>query len=155
MDVNTSGLKNLRTAVKLRVRHELACPFTEVQTLDTAEAWQLVEPNRVVRQDLHVLYAVLEHKVSNGTEVFIRVGDKGHQRDPRQNLDHRIPCQGLDLREGLKTSSKLEKARSLLRSKVAFYDKDRFFAPDITAATELLASRCLNELAPAKLLPSL
>ncbi len=101
MDVNTSGLKNLRTAVKLRVRHELACPFTEVQTLDTAEAWQLVEPNRVVRQDLHVLYAVLEHKVSNGTEVFIRVGDKGHQRDPRQNLDHRIPCQGLDLPEVL------------------------------------------------------
>jgi histidine ammonia-lyase len=64
-------------------------------------------------------------------------------------------CQGLDLREGLKTSPKLEKARTILRGKVAFYDKDRFFAPDIIAATELLASRCLNELVPAKLLPSL
>ena len=64
-------------------------------------------------------------------------------------------CQGLDLREGLKTSPKLEKARATLRGKVAFYDKDRFFAPDIIAATELLASRCLNELVPAKLLPSL
>ena len=64
-------------------------------------------------------------------------------------------CQGLDLREGLKTSPKLEKARGILRAKVAFYDKDRFFAPDIIAASELLASRCLNELVPAKLLPSL
>ena len=64
-------------------------------------------------------------------------------------------CQGLDLREGLKTSPKLEKARDILRAKVAFYDKDRFFAPDIIAASELLASRCLNELVPAKLLPSL
>ncbi|MFM9382545.1 hypothetical protein, partial [Pseudomonas sp. UV AK001] len=30
-----------------------------------------------------------------------------------------------------------------------------FFAPDINAATELLASRVLTELVPAKLLPSL
>ena len=43
----------------------------------------------------------------------------------------------------------------MLRDKVAFYDKDRFFAPDIIAASELLASRCLNELVPATLLPSL
>lgn len=62
---------------------------------------------------------------------------------------------GLDLRDGLKTSTKLEKARATLRSKVPFYEKDRFFAPDINAASELLASRCLNELLPAKLLPSL
>ncbi|MFM9381076.1 hypothetical protein, partial [Pseudomonas sp. UV AK001] len=30
-----------------------------------------------------------------------------------------------------------------------------FFAPDINAATELLASRTLNDLVPANLLPSL
>ena len=42
-----------------------------------------------------------------------------------------------------------------LRSKVAFYEKDRFFAPDIEAAMQLLASRCLNELVPANVLPSL
>ncbi|MNQ99309.1 Histidine ammonia-lyase [compost metagenome] len=64
-------------------------------------------------------------------------------------------CQGLDLREGLKTSAKLEQARGTLRSKVPYYEKDRFFAPDINAASELLASRCLNELVPANLLPSL
>ncbi|WP_167553693.1 aromatic amino acid lyase, partial [Pseudomonas syringae] len=64
-------------------------------------------------------------------------------------------CQGLDLREGLKTSPKLEQARSLLRSKVPFYEKDRFFAPDIEAASQLLSSTCLNPLVPARLLPSL
>ncbi|NVL42778.1 aromatic amino acid lyase, partial [Pseudomonas syringae pv. actinidiae] len=64
-------------------------------------------------------------------------------------------CQGLDLREGLKTSAKLEQARSLLRSKVPFYEKDRFFAPDIEAASQLLSSTCLNPLVPARLLPSL
>lgn len=64
-------------------------------------------------------------------------------------------CQGLDLRDGLKTSPKLEIARTTLREKVAFYEKDRFFAPDIDAAMQLLASRCLNALVPARMLPSL
>ena len=64
-------------------------------------------------------------------------------------------CQGLDLRVGLKTSPKLEIARTTLRSKVAHYDKDRFFAPDIERALKLLATRCLNDLLPVGILPSL
>ncbi|WPC05535.1 histidine ammonia-lyase [Pseudomonas benzenivorans] len=64
-------------------------------------------------------------------------------------------CQGLDLREGLKTSPKLEQARHTLREKVAHYQRDRFFAPDIEAASELLAERVLNALVPTALLPSL
>ncbi|MDH0746445.1 histidine ammonia-lyase [Pseudomonas sp. GD03842] len=63
-------------------------------------------------------------------------------------------CQGLDLRKGLKTSKKLEMARATLRDIVPFYEKDRFFAPDIEAATHLLASRCLSKLVSADLLPS-
>ncbi|MCY1458999.1 Histidine ammonia-lyase [compost metagenome] len=64
-------------------------------------------------------------------------------------------CQGLDFRTGLKTSPKLEQARGLLRAQVPYYQEDRFFAPDIEAASTLLASGCLNGLVPAKLLPSL
>ncbi|MDF0733212.1 histidine ammonia-lyase [Pseudomonas entomophila] len=64
-------------------------------------------------------------------------------------------AQGLDLRNGLKTSSRLEKIRALLRAEVRFYEKDRFFALDINAAAQLLASRCLNQAIPANLLPSL
>ncbi|MHC6227813.1 histidine ammonia-lyase [Pseudomonas sp. X10] len=64
-------------------------------------------------------------------------------------------CQGLDLREGLKTSVKLEEARQALRREVPHYDKDRFFAPDIEAAVELLAEGRLTGLLPAGVLPSL
>ncbi len=63
-------------------------------------------------------------------------------------------CQGLDFREERKTSTKLEQARAALRERVAHYEQDRFFAPDIEAASELLASRCLSALLPDKLLPS-
>ncbi|NUA31524.1 histidine ammonia-lyase [Cupriavidus basilensis] len=64
-------------------------------------------------------------------------------------------CQGLDFREGLKSSPKLEQARSLLRAEVPYYEKDRFFAPDIETASRLLATGILNALLPARLLPSL
>jgi len=64
-------------------------------------------------------------------------------------------CQGLDFRTGLKTTPALERARGLLRAAVPYYQEDRFFAPDIERAVELLASGCLNELVPARLLPSL
>ena len=63
-------------------------------------------------------------------------------------------CQGLDFRQGLKTTTALEEARHTLRERVAYYDKDRFFAPDIDAACELLSSGVLNALIPASLLPS-
>ncbi|MDT8893819.1 histidine ammonia-lyase [Halomonas sp. I1] len=63
-------------------------------------------------------------------------------------------CQGLDFRDGLKTTDTLEEARRVLRERVAYYDKDRFFAPDIDAASALLAKRHLSRLAPADLLPS-
>ncbi|MEX0584182.1 MAG: histidine ammonia-lyase [Natronospirillum sp.] len=63
-------------------------------------------------------------------------------------------CQGLDLRGDLKTTPALEQARSLLRAAVAYYDKDRFFAPDITAANTLLLERALSGLISQDLLPS-
>ncbi len=64
-------------------------------------------------------------------------------------------CQGLDLREGLKTSAKLEQARVTLRREVPHYDRDRFFAPDIEVAVDLLAEGRLTGLLPAGVLPSL
>lgn len=63
-------------------------------------------------------------------------------------------CQGLDFREGLVTTEPLETARHALREQVSHYDKDRFFSPDIEAATELLLARTLSGLMPARLLPS-
>ena len=63
-------------------------------------------------------------------------------------------CQGLDFREGLKSTVKLERARKLLRDQVPYYSEDRFFAPDIEQAMQLLSSRCLSELLLADVLPS-
>jgi len=63
-------------------------------------------------------------------------------------------CQGLDMRHGLKSTDTLEQARQLLRERVSHYEQDRFFAPDIEAASELLRERRLCDLPPAGLLPS-
>ena len=57
-------------------------------------------------------------------------------------------CQGIDLREGLTSSPLLEQARQALREQVAHYTQDRFFAPDIECATELLAQGALLHLVP-------
>lgn len=64
-------------------------------------------------------------------------------------------CQGLDFRKGLRTSASLEQARHILRETVPYYQEDRFFAPDIEAASRLLANGCLTTLMPAGVLPSL
>ena len=47
-------------------------------------------------------------------------------------------AQGIDFRKPLKTSSALTKAHSLIRDRVAFYDKDRLFAPDIQEIKQLV-----------------
>lgn len=53
-------------------------------------------------------------------------------------------CQGIDFLRPLKTSPTLETIHALLRHKVAFYDKDRFFAPDIAAAKTLVQEGSLR-----------
>ncbi|MEE4240419.1 MAG: histidine ammonia-lyase, partial [Desulfopila sp.] len=64
-------------------------------------------------------------------------------------------CQGVDFRAPLKSSPPLEKAKNLLRREVPFYDKDRYFAPDIQKATTLIFSGCFSSLMTADLLPSM
>lgn len=58
-------------------------------------------------------------------------------------------AQGCDLRDGLTSSPLLEQARHILREQVAYYDDDRFFAPDIDAAMGLLDKGSLVGLLPA------
>lgn len=64
-------------------------------------------------------------------------------------------CQGVDFRSPLKTSPPLERARTMLRQRVPFYDRDRYFAPDIENATKLIASGRFASLMSKGLLPSL
>jgi histidine ammonia-lyase len=61
--------------------------------------------------------------------------------------------QGVDFHAPLKTSEPLQFAHAQLRTRVAFYDQDRYFAPDIAAASELLSDEVLTPMV-SDLLPS-
>ena len=63
-------------------------------------------------------------------------------------------CQGLDFRAPLTSSSALENLKSMLRQKVSFYDKDRYFAPDIEAAKLLILNHELSDQSGLTLLTS-
>ncbi|MFH2059786.1 MAG: histidine ammonia-lyase [Pseudomonadota bacterium] len=63
-------------------------------------------------------------------------------------------CQGIDFRAPLKTSPLLEQAKKRVRDVVAFYDQDRYFAPDIKNAQDLVQSGAFNHLVNPDLLPS-
>lgn len=54
-------------------------------------------------------------------------------------------CQGLDFRAPLRSSDKLEEIKTVLREQVPFYDKDRYFAPDIEKARDLLQDYKLQD----------
>ncbi|CAG37082.1 histidine ammonia-lyase [Desulfotalea psychrophila] len=63
-------------------------------------------------------------------------------------------CQGIDFRAPLKTSPLLEEAKSIVRQVVAFYDQDRYLAPDIKNAQALVQAGAFNHLVSRDLLPS-
>jgi histidine ammonia-lyase len=63
-------------------------------------------------------------------------------------------AQGIDFRRPLRSSAALESAHALLRAKVAFYDHDRHFAPDIEAAKAVISGEELLNLAPTGLATS-
>lgn len=54
-------------------------------------------------------------------------------------------CQGIDLRRPLISSPVLEKIHKLVREHVSYYAEDRFMAPDIAAATKLVASGAISD----------
>ncbi len=63
-------------------------------------------------------------------------------------------CQGLDFRKPMKTSEPLEEAKARVRNVVPFYDKDRYFAPDIRMVKEIIQSGGFSDLLAPDLLPS-
>lgn len=93
-----------------------------------------------------------EDHVSMATAAGRRLWDMSENVRGVLAIEWLAACQGLDFREGLKTSQILEQARAILRKHVGFYEEDRFFAPDINAAIDLLATRQLHALLPDILL---
>ncbi|WP_375749896.1 histidine ammonia-lyase [Vibrio sp. HN007] len=95
-----------------------------------------------------------EDHVSMATFAARRLKDMSENTRGILAVELLSAVQGLDFRAPLKSSERLEQARAELRSRVPFYDKDRYFAADIEKATELLAEAVHNEFMPAELLPS-
>ena len=69
-------------------------------------------------------------------------------------VEYLAAAQGMDFRAPLLSSAKIEQAKLILREEVDFYDKDRYFAPDIERASSLLKQAILNDLIPAGMLAS-
>jgi len=95
-----------------------------------------------------------EDHVSMATFAARRLADMAQNSAGIVAIELLAAAQGIDLRAPLKTAPQLREAHALVRSRVAFYDHDRYFAPDITAIQSLVESGSFHRFVPA-LLPSL
>jgi histidine ammonia-lyase len=79
-----------------------------------------------------------EDHVSMATFAARRLRDMAQNTQNILAIEWLAACQGLDLLAPLETSKSLERARAELRREVGPYTEDRFFAPDIEAASALI-----------------
>src|SRR6266404_4923908 len=73
-----------------------------------------------------------EDHVSTSTFAARRLGEMARNTAGIVAIELLAAAQGIDFRAPLKTSARLQEAHALVRSRVGFYDHDRYFAPDIT-----------------------
>ena len=79
-----------------------------------------------------------EDHVSMATYAARRLHEMAHNTATIIGIELLAAAQGIDFHRPLKTSEQLEDVHAQLRSKVAFFDTDRFFAPDIEAAKQMV-----------------
>ncbi|MBI2381075.1 MAG: histidine ammonia-lyase [Gammaproteobacteria bacterium] len=96
-----------------------------------------------------------EDHVSMATFAARRLTDMAENTAGVVAVELLAAAQGVDFRAPHKTSPKLQTIMDALRADVPFYDKDRYFAPDLEAAKRLVMRGAFNRLIPAGLLPSL
>jgi histidine ammonia-lyase len=95
-----------------------------------------------------------EDHVSMSTFAARRLRDMAANSAGIVAIELLAAAQGIDFRAPLRTSARLQEVHALVRSKVAFYDHDRYFAPDITAIQALIEASSFHRFVPG-LLPSL
>ena len=88
-----------------------------------------------------------EDHVSMATFAARRLYEMAHNTATIVGIELLAAAQGIDFHqeENLATSPMLAQVHDKLREKVAFYDKDRYFAPDIENAKQLVLSGELNQ----------
>jgi histidine ammonia-lyase len=94
-----------------------------------------------------------EDHVSMATFAARRLGDMATNTAGIVAIELLAAAQGIDFRAPLKTSPRLQDAHALVRSRVRFYDHDRYFAPDITAIQRLVEAGVFHPFV-SELLPS-
>jgi histidine ammonia-lyase len=87
-----------------------------------------------------------EDHVSMATFAARRLSDMYENTSNILAIEWLAASQGLDFLKPLKTSDTLETAKNRLRAEVPFYDKDRYFAPDIFKANRLIQEDKLSDL---------
>ncbi|MGL4712881.1 MAG: histidine ammonia-lyase [Shewanella sp.] len=95
-----------------------------------------------------------EDHVSMATFAARRLRDMSENTRGVLAIELLAATQGLDFRAPLAPSVAVAKAKAELREVVAYYDKDRYFAPDIEAAIDLLYTASFNTYLPAGTLAS-
>lgn len=96
-----------------------------------------------------------EDHVSMAAFAGRRLADMADNTNGVLAVEYLAAAQGLDFRAPLKASNKIEQAKAILREQVSFYDKDRYFAPDIADASGIIADGLLNQFVSTGLLPSI
>jgi histidine ammonia-lyase len=94
-----------------------------------------------------------EDHVSMATFAARRLGDMARNSAGIVAIELLAAAQGIDFRAPLRTSASLQQVHALVRSRVAFYDHDRYFAPDIEAIRGLVEAGAFQRFVPG-LLPS-
>jgi histidine ammonia-lyase len=89
-----------------------------------------------------------EDHVSMATFAARRLTDMAANSAGIVAIELLAAAQGIDFRAPLKTSARLQEAHALVRSRVAFYAHDRYFAPDITAIQSLVESGAFRAYVP-------
>ena len=79
-----------------------------------------------------------EDHVSMATFAARRLDDMAYNTAVIVGIELLAAAQGIDFHRPLKTSPHLEHVHQQLRQKVPFFDVDRFFAPDIEAAKQMV-----------------
>ena len=94
-----------------------------------------------------------EDHVSMATFAARRLADMARNSAGIVAIELLAAAQGIDFRAPLRTSASLQQVHALVRSRVAFYDHDRYFAPDIEAIRGLVEAGAFRRFVPG-LLPS-
>jgi histidine ammonia-lyase len=95
-----------------------------------------------------------EDHVSMATFAARRLGDMATNTAGVVAIELLAAAQGIDFRSPLATAPRLRDAHALIRREVAFYDHDRYFAPDIDAIRRLVEAGAFHRFVPG-LLPSM